>query len=356
MIYLDNNATTQLDPAVLEEMLPYFTTEYGNPSSGYSFGAAAREAVELARQRVAALVGCEPGEIVFTSGGTESNNAALNSALQFDTQRQHVVTTAVEHSATYRYGERLVDRGCAITFVRVDGDGNLDPDEFERAIGAETAIVSAMWVNNETGVVFPIELLAEITRRRRVLFHTDAVQAAGKVPMRLADSGVQFASFSAHKLHGPKGVGALYISRRSAFRPMLVGGGQENGRRSGTENVAGIVGFGKAAELAAHAVGDVQTRVGAMRRRFETTLLREVADVCINGNREARIPNTASLSFAGIESEAALILLDQHGICCSAGSACHTGSLRPSHVLSAMRLSGERIRGSIRFSFSRLNT
>ena len=356
IIYLDNNATTQLDPRVVEEMLPFLTTFYGNPSSGYRFGAQVERAIELARERVAALVGCTPGEIVFTSGGTESTNAALHSALQLDAQRQHVVTSTVEHSATYRWCEDASRRGEATTFVPVDAEGNLALDALEHAISPQTALVSLMWANNETGVLFPIDRMAEITRRHRVLFHTDAVQAAGKVPIRLADAGVQLASVSAHKLHGPKGVGALYINRRSAFRPMLLGGGQEEGRRSGTENVAGIIGFGKAAELAAESLDHVQTRVRAMRDRFESTLIAQVPDTFINGNRAARLPNTSSLSFAGIESEAALMLFDQHGLCCSAGSACHTGSLQPSRVLSAMKLSDERIRGSIRFSFSRFNT
>ena len=356
MIYLDNNATTQLDPAVLEEMMPFLTASYGNPSSGYRFGASVREAIDVARERVAALAGCAASEIVFTSGGTEASNAALASALDLDAARQHVVTTAVEHSATLRYCEQLAKRDCAVTFVPVDGEGNLALDELERAIRPDTVLISAMWANNETGVLFPIERIAEIARRHRVLFHTDSVQAAGKIPIRLAEAGVQFASFSAHKLHGPKGVGALYINRRSAFRPLLVGGGQENGRRSGTENVAGIVGFGKAAELAVEALRDQQTRIRAMRDRFESTLLRELPGTAVNGNREARVPNTSSLSFAGIEADAALMLLDQNGICCSAGSACHTGSLQASHVLRAMTLSEARMRGSLRFSFSRFNT
>jgi cysteine desulfurase len=356
IIYLDNNATTQLDPRVLDEMLPFLTTFYGNPSSGYRFGSQVEGAIELARERVAALVGCTPGEIIFTSGGTESTNAALHSALQLDAQRQHLVTSAVEHSATYRFCEEAARRGAATTVVPVDAEGKLDLAELERAISPQTAVVSLMWANNETGVLFPTEQIAEITRKQRVLFHTDAVQAAGKVPIRVADAGVQLASFSAHKLHGPKGVGALYISRRSAFRPMLIGGGQEDGRRSGTENVAGIVGFGKAAELAADALADVQRGVRALRDRFEATLLAQVPGISVNGNAEARLPNTSSLSFAGIESEAALMLFDQHGLCCSAGSACHTGSLQPSRVLSAMGLSEERLRGSIRFSFSRFNT
>ncbi len=356
MVYLDNNATTQLDPAVLEEMLPFFKTAYANPSAAYGFAAQVRDAVELARERVAALVGCEPREIVFTSGGTESNNAALNSALQLDPAARQIVTTAVEHSATYRYCEHLAQHGARVTFTPVDHEGNLDLDSLENAIQADAALVSVIWANNETGVLFPIEQIAEVARRKRVLFHTDAVQAAGKVAIRLRDSGVQFASFSAHKLHGPKGVGALYIHRRAPFRPMVIGGGREDGRRSGTENVASIVGFGKAAELAAKSFGETLSRVTAMRDRFEAALLRGVEDCFVNGNREARLPNTSSLSFAGTEAEAVLMLLDQQGVCCSAGSACHTGSLEPSHVLSAMKLSDDRIRGTLRFSFSRFST
>ena len=356
IIYLDNNATTQLDPAVLEEMLPFLTSCYGNPSSGYQFGAQVRNAVELARERVATLIGCDPGEIVFTSCGTESNNSAINSALQLDGHRQHIVTTAVEHSATHRYCEELAKRGCAVTFVGVDRKGRIDLEELEHAIRPDTAIVSVMWANNETGVLFPIEQIAAIAQRKRVLFHTDAVQAAGKIPIQLRGSSINFCSLSAHKLHGPKGVGALYMNRRSAFRPLLIGGGQESGRRGGTENVASIVGFGKAAERAAEMLQEQQTRVRALRDRFETTLLADIPGTEVNGDREARLPNTSSLSFAGVEADAALMLLDRHRICCSAGSACRTGSGETSHVLRAMALPDERIRGSLRLSLGRFNT
>lgn len=356
IIYLDNNATTPLDPVVLEEMLPFLTTYHGNPSSGYRFGAQVRAALDLARERVAMLLGCAPAEIVFTSCGTESNNAAIYSALQLDPKRQHIITTAVEHSAIHRLCQQLAQRGCTVTFVRVDHDGNLDLDELESAITPETAIVSAMWANNETGVVFPVEEIAEIARRKRVLFHTDAVQAAGKVPISLRDTSINFCSLSAHKLHGPKGVGALYINRRSLFRPFLLGGSQENNRRAGTENVAGIVGLGKAAERAAETIAEEQSRIRALRDRFEESILGEVPDTFVNGNREARLPNTSSLSFAGVDSGAALMMLDQQGVCCSAGSACHTGSLQASHVLRAMELSEERMGGSLRCSFGRFNT
>jgi cysteine desulfurase len=356
IIYLDNNATTQLDPAVLEEMLPFLTDYFGNPSSGYAFGAQVRRAIDLARERVAALLGCEPREIVFTSCGTESNNAAVNSALQLDPSRQHVVTTAVEHSATRRHCEILSKRGVSATVLPVDGKGNLDLDELESAITPQTAIVTAMWANNETGVLFPVEQIAEIARRKRVLFHTDAIQTVGKIPVRLAESTLNSLSLSAHKLHGPKGVGVLYVNKRSAFKPTLIGGSQENNRRAGTENVASIVALGKAAECAGAALEEEATRVREMRDRFEAGILEKVPDTFVNGDSVARLPNTSNLSFAGIESDAALVLFDRHQLCCSAGSACRTGSVEASHVLRAMNLSPERTRGSMRFSFGRFNT
>src|SRR5450432_1456737 len=356
VIYLDNNATTQLDPAVIEEMLPFLTKYFGNPSSGYGFGAQVRSAVDLARQRLAALLGCEPGEIVFTSCGTESNNAAVNSALQLDPARQHVVMTALEHSATWRHCAALSKRGCMVTTVGVDIGGMLDVEVLESAITPHTAIISAMWANNDPGVVFPVEKIAEIARRNRVLFHTDAIQVVGKIPIRLADSTINSLSLSAHKLHGPKGVGALYVRKRSAFKPSLIGGSQENNRRAGTENVASIVGLGKAAECAVAALGDEATGVRAMRDRFEATILERVPNTFVNGDRAARLPNTSNLSFAGVESGAALVMLDRHQLCCSAGSACRTGSLDASHVLRAMKLDADRTRASICFSYGRVNT
>jgi cysteine desulfurase len=356
IIYLDNNATTQLDPAVIEEMLPYLTDYYGNPSSGYTFGRQVRRAIDLARERVAALLGCEPGEIVFTSCGTESNNAAVNSALQLDPNRKHVVTTAVEHSATRRHCETVANRGGAVTIVGVDGNGNLDLDELEAAIRPQTAIVTAMWANNETGVLFPVEKIAEIARRKRVLFHTDAIQTVGKIPIRLADSTINSLALSAHKLHGPKGVGALYANKRSAFKPSMIGGSQENNRRAGTENVASIVALGKAAECAAATLAEEDSRVRALRDRFENGLLERIPNAFVNGNLAERLPNTTNVSFIGIESDAALMMFDRHQLCCSAGSACRTGSLEASHVLRAMNLAAERSRGSMRFSFGRFNT
>jgi len=356
IIYFDNNATTQLDPAVIDEMMPFLTRYFGNPSSGYGFGSQVRGAIDLARQRLANLLGCEPREVVFTSCGTESNNAAINSALQLDPTRQHIVTTAVEHSATSKHCELLSKRGSSVTVVGVDCDGNLDLDELERAITPQTAIISVMWANNETGVLFPIEQIAEMAQKHRVLFHTDAIQAVGKIPICLSTLPINSLALSGHKLHGPKGVGALYVNKRSAFKPFVIGGSQENDRRGGTENVASIVALGKAAECAMAALEEEGTRVRAMRDRFETTIVEKVPNAFINGDRQARLPNTTNISFPGIVSGAALMMLDKHHLCCSAVSACRTGSLEASHVLRAMNLDVDRARSSLRFSFGRYNT
>jgi cysteine desulfurase len=366
IIYLDNNATTQLDPAVIEEMLPFLTKYYGNPSSGYGFAAIARKAINLARERLAALLGCEPTEIVFTSGGTESNNAVIHSALQFEPRGksatgrirrgEHVITSAVEHSAVRRPCQDLGNVGCDVTFLGVDQHGNLDLTELEAAIRPETALVSIMWANNETGVLFPIEKIAEICRQKGAVFHTDAVQATGKIPMHLRDTAINFLSLSAHKFHGPKGVGALYVNRGTKFNPLVAGGSQENGRRGGTENVASIAGLGKAAELALKYLAEGQCNTRSMCDRFEKSVLETVSGASVNGAGAARLPNTSSFSFEGIESPAALLLLDRQGICCSAGSACRTGSQEASHVLRAMNPAGDGARRSLRFSFGRFNT
>jgi len=366
IIYLDNNATTQLDPAVIEEMLPFLTNYYGNPSSGYGLAATARKAIDLARERLAGLLGCEPTEIVFTSGGTESNNAVINSAVQIDARDKfatgrirssgHVIASAVEHSAVLRPCQDLAKRGCDVTFLGVDRHGSLDLGELEAAIRQETALVSIMWANNETGVIFPIEKIAEICRQKGALFHTDAVQATGKIPMRLRDTAINFLSLSAHKFHGPKGVGALYVDRRTRFSPLIAGGGQEKERRGGTENVASIVGLGKAAELALQYLSEGKCNIRSMRDRFEKSVLEAVSGASVNGAGADRIPNTSSFSFDGIESSAALLLLDRQGICCSAGSACRTGSQEASHVLRAMNPTGDDARRSLRFSLGRFNT
>ncbi len=336
--------------------MPYLTDLYGNPSSVYSFGSRVSKAIDTAREQVAALLGCQPEEILFTSCGTESDNAAIASSLLVDPDRQHIVTTSVEHSAVLKQCETLAKRGYEVTWLRVDEKGHLSLEELEKAIRPDTAIVSVMWANNETGVLFPIEEIAAIVRSKGVFFHTDAVQAVGKIPIRLGDLPINFLAVSGHKLHCPKGVGVLYVNRRTRFNPFLIGGGQEGGRRAGTENVASIVALGKAAELAAAAMEHENTVVRAMRDRFENAILEQVPGVEVNGDREQRLPNTSNLAFEGVDSEAVLMLLDKEGICVSAGSACTAGSVHPSHVLKAMGFSNARARSSIRFSFSRFNT
>jgi cysteine desulfurase len=356
MIYFDNNATTAIDPQVLEGMLPYLREQYGNPSSAYSFGRGVAKVLEEARQRVADLIRCEPSEIVFTSCGTESNNSAIQSALLLDRDRRHLVTSRVEHSAIVKQAEALSRRGYEVTWLQVDSRGLIDLQELERAIRPDTAIVSLMWANNETGVLFPIEEAAEICRTKATLFHTDAVQAVGKIPIDLRRSPIQFLSLSGHKLHAPKGVAALYVNRRTRYNPYLIGGGQENKRRGGTENTASIVGLGLAAQLAAGHVETENKMVRGLRDKFEDGMLQRVPGIQVNGERVQRLPNTSNLAIDGVDSEAMLVVLDQKGICCSAGSACTAGSLEPSHVLRAMGLSSDRARASLRFSFSCLNT
>lgn len=356
LIYLDNNATTKVDPAVVEEMLPFLTELYGNPSSGYRFGQQVGKALDTARERVAALLGCEPGEILFTSCGTESTNAALNSALLMDRDRQHIVTTRVEHSATLKHCETLAKRGYEVTWLGVNEQGQVDLHELEKAIRPDTAIVSVMWANNETGVLFPIDEIAGIVRKKHTLFHTDAVQAIGKIPINLDHAKINLLSLSGHKLHCPKGVGVLYVNKRTKFHPYLIGGGQEHGKRAGTENVAGIVALGKACEVAGQFMEHETIEVRALRDEFEAGILAAVEGAHVNGDREHRLPNTTNLAFDAVDSEGVLMLLDQQGICCSSGSACTTGSVHASHVLKAMGFRDERARSSLRFSFSRFNT
>ena len=356
LIYLDNNATTRVDPAVVEEMLPWLSENYGNPSSGYRFGQKVNEALEIARARIAALIGCEPGEVLFTSCGTESTNAAIHSALAMDRDRQHIVTTRVEHSATMKTCELLAKRGHPVTWLGVNSDGQIDLGELESAIHDETALVSIMWANNETGVTFPVEKIAGIVRGKGAVFHSDAVQVVGKMPFKLSAMKVNLLSLSGHKLHAPKGVGVLYVNRRTKFVPFMTGGGQEGGRRAGTQNVASIIGLGKACEIAAQHLDHEATVVKRMRDDFEAGILARVEGVQVNGDRVNRLPNTTSLAFDGVESEAMLMLLDQRGICCSAGSACTTGQHEPSHVLRAMGYDDTRARSSLRFSFGRFNT
>jgi len=353
-IYLDNNATTRVAPEVLEAMLPWLGEQgYGNPSSAYGLGRAAAAALEVARGQVAALAGCRAEEMIFTSCGTESLNTAVQAALALDPDKRHIVTTTVEHSATIKLCEHLAQRGYEITWLPVDACGLLDLDRLASAIRPDTALVTLLWANNETGVLFPIHEIAAIVEKKKVLLHVDAVQAYGKLPLSLGDAGIHFLSMSGHKVHAPKGVGALYVNRRIRFTPLLRGS-QESGRRGGTQNVASITGFGKAAEMASEHLGSRQ--VMEWRDAFEEHMLADVPGTAVNGDRERRLPNTTNIFFEGIESEGALILLDADGLCCSAGSACTSGSVHPSHVLKAMGLSNERARASLRFSFGRFNS
>lgn len=353
VIYLDNNATTKLAPEVLEVMVPLLRDGYGNPSSVYELGRKAAKVLEEARGQVAGLAGCREDEILFTSCGTESINTAIQSALTIDPDKKHIVTTAVEHSATIKLCEHLARRGYEITWLPVDSAGMLDLEQLADAIRPDTALVTLLWANNETGVLFPVQDIAEIAKRKKALLHVDAVQAFGKLPLSVSGTDIHFLSVSGHKIHAAKGVGALYVSRRVKFTPLLRGS-QEGGRRGGTQNLASIAGFGAAANLAAGHIGDCQ--VSEWRDTFEETMLSAIPGCSVNGDRIHRLPNTSNLSFEGVESEGALILLDEKGLCCSAGSACTSGSIHPSHVLKAMGFSNERARASLRFSFGRYNS
>jgi cysteine desulfurase len=354
-IYFDNNATTRVAPEVFEAMVPYLTEHYGNPSSAYHLAQASRQAVTVSREKVASLLQADPKEIIFTSCGTESDNMALWSALH-TTGKKHLVTTQVEHSAIHNFGERLERQGFAVTWLPVDADGLVDPNQVEEVIRPDTALVSVMWANNETGVLSPIERIGEICRAKKVLFHTDAVQVPGKVKIDLSQLPVDLLSLAGHKFHAPKGVGVLYARRGVKVLPYVLGGGQEGGRRGGTENVASIVGLGRAAELAQETLIDEQTSVREWRDRLETGLLQRIPDAVVNGHKTLRLPNTLNIRFAGLEAEAVLLKLDQHGVCVSSGSACTTGSVEPSHVLTAMGLSPEQAKGAVRLSLSHYNT
>jgi cysteine desulfurase len=350
LYYFDNNATTPVAPEVVEAMLPFLTEMWGNASSPYRIGREVAKHVEAARENVSALINADPKEIVFTSCGTESNNAAIQSALLVEPTKRHVVTTAVEHSANINFCASLERLGYEVTYLPVGSDGLLNLQLLEQSIRPDTAIVSVMWANNETGVIFPIKDIASVCRQKAVPFHTDAVQAPGKIALDVQTVGVDFLSVSAHKLYAPKGVGALYVRRGTQFWPYVIGGQQEGGRRGGTENVASIVGFGTAANLAVSKLDDVTRRVRAMRDRLERTILNTIPDAQRNGDEASRLPNTTNITFHSIEAEAVLIMLDNIGVCASTGSACTTGSLAPSHVLTAMGMSSDRARGSVRFS------
>ena len=355
-VYLDNNATTQVAPQVLEAMLPYFHELYGNPSSMHSFGGQVMKQVRKARDRVAALLGASPEEIIFTSCGSESDNAAIRSALSSYPDKKHIVTSRVEHPAVRALCAHLATRGYRVTELPVDSEGRLDLEQYRKALTPDTAIVSLMWANNETGVIFPIEKAAEMARERDILFHTDAVQSVGKIPINLADTCIDMLSLSGHKLHAPKGIGVLYLRKGTKFSPFLIGGHQERGRRGGTEATPSIIGLGVAAELAQKKMDFENTFVKGLRDRLENTILSIVSNTKVNGDRVNRLPNTTSISFEFVEGEGILLMMDEYGICASSGSACTSGSLQPSHVLRAMGVPFTMAHGSIRFSLSVYNT
>ena len=359
VIYMDNNATTRVAPEVLEVMLPYFSDLYGNPSSMHSFGGQVGAKVAKAREQIASLIGANSDELVFTSCGTESDSTAILSALQSFPGKRHIVTTRVEHPAVKNLCENLdtlTGHKHKITMLPVAADGTLDLKQYEESLTDETAIVSVMWANNETGVIFPVAEMAAIAKSRGILFHTDAVQAVGKIPINLAEVPIDFLSISGHKLHASKGIGVLYVRKGTPYVPFMIGGHQEHGRRGGTENVAAIIGLGKACELAGAMMAEENSRVRSLRDKLEEGLLSSVPSAILNGHKTHRLPNTTNISFEYVEGEAILLHLDRFGICASSGSACTSGSLEPSHVLRAMGVPFTAAHGSIRFSLSVYNT
>jgi cysteine desulfurase len=355
-VYLDNNATTRTAPEVVEALLPFFSDFYGNPSSMHLFGGQVARYVKEAREQVAALIGAHPDEIVFTSCGTESDNAAIMGTLYSYPEKKHLVISRVEHPAVLNVAHQLQARGYRLTELGVDSQGHLDLDELRSVLSADTALVSIMAANNETGVLFPVDEISALCKERGVPFHTDAVQSVGKIPIDMKKSTIDLLSLSGHKLHAPKGIGALYIRKGTRFAPFVVGGHQEAGRRGGTENVPYIVGLGKAAEFVTEHMEEENSRVLALRDRLEKELIARIPNTLINGDPRHRLPNTCSLSFEYIEGESILLLLSDEGICASSGSACTSGSLQPSHVLRAMGVPFTAAHGSIRFSLSIYNT
>ncbi|HUT85336.1 MAG TPA: cysteine desulfurase NifS [Elusimicrobiales bacterium] len=356
VIYFDNNATTFVAPEAMEEMLPFFKTRYGNPSSMHEFGGENKKYVDKARQQIADLIGANSKEIIFTSCGTESDNTAIWSALQTNPQKRRIVTTKVEHPAVFETCKWWEGQGYEVTFLPVDEQGNLNLHDVDDAIKKDTALVSVMWANNETGVIFPVEQIAKMAKDKGVLFHTDAVQAVGKLPVNLKNSSIDMLSVSGHKLHAPKGVGMLYVREGTKFESFMKGGHQELARRAGTENLAYIAGFGKACELAVAKVEKENTYVKNMRDKLEKGIIEKISDVKINGDTKNRLPNTLNISFKYVEGESILLMLSEKGICASSGSACTSGSLEPSHILMAMKVPFEFAHGSIRFSLSIYNT
>jgi cysteine desulfurase len=353
--YLDNNATTRCAPEVVAEMLPFFSDLYGNPSSVHRFGQQSRQAIDNARARIAALVHCADSELLFTGGGTEAINTAIRGLLVPRAPRKRIVTTAIEHSATRELCQQLAREGFEITEIPVDFTGALDLDQFSSSLDDQVALVTMMWANNETGVLFPIPEIARLCKDHKISFHCDGTQAVGKIPVDLQAVPIDAMSFASHKFHGPKGVGGLFMRRGVRFKPLLIGGPQERNRRGGTENVPGIVGMGKAAELALQALTQMP-RVAELRDRLEQTILSAIPDTHVNGRTDARLPNTSNIGFARLEAEAILLLLSEKGICASAGAACSSGSLEPSHVLRAMKIDPKVAHGAVRFSLSRYTT
>ncbi len=357
VIYLDNNATTRVAPEALDAMLPYLTKYYGNPSSIHTFGGQVRARYNEAKEQVASFIGADSiKEIIVTADATESNNAAFWGALMSQPEKRHIVTTRVEHLAVRDVARFWETKGYRVTWLDVDDQGKLDLDELRNAVTDDTALVSVMYANNETGVIFPGEEIAEIVKERGAVFHVDAVQAVGKVPLSLKRAPIDLLSLSGHKLHAPKGVGVLYIRADTPFQPLMLGGHQEEGYRAGTENVAGVIALGKACELARQYPERETTVVKDLRDRLETTIVENVEQCRVNGKGAPRLPNTTNISFKGVEGEAILLMLDQYGICASSGSACTTGSTEPSHVLRAMGVPQEYIHGTLRLSLSRYTT
>ena len=360
-IYVDNNATTRTAPEVIDEMLPFLGEHYGNPSSMHSFGGNVGTKIEEARQKVADLIHALPEEIIFTSCGTESDNTAIRAAIESAPGKKHIIASRVEHPAVKNMCEHLSKKGCRITFVPVDRKGRLDLDFLMDSMDDDTALVSIMWANNESGVIFPIDEISRMVREKGIPFHTDAVQAAGKVPIDLSASKIDMLSLSGHKIHAPKGIGALYVRKGVKFSPFLIGGHQENGRRGGTENTSSIIGLGKACELAAlhlkeGSIDNGIQRVKYLRDKLEAGLISQIPKAFINGDEKNRLPNTSSIAFEYVEGESILLMINELGICASSGSACTSGSLEPSHVLRAMGVPFTAAHGSIRFSLSVYNT